>query len=1028
MASNSRTGPVSAQCHLCEKSFSRQEHLNRHILTHTNEKPYGCTTCRKRFSRSDILSRHQAAHRSEDAAKKSRRTIGAGFRACLSCASARVKCSGSDPCNRCSSREIDCNYPPPARKKAKTRDHQQIVQLSTNDVESPLQAGQAIVSQKKGNTAPTQQGEGELSVQYSSYSTNAIVPNCSLENGADVPLMCQQSSYMSIDSFSYDAQYRIQGLNEPQTSVDNDPTNSYDFTLPLQANQTFQDVQFQDFYSTSINWLSPIDYGYDDFNFDDMNLQVYATQPITSSSNPPPSADVAINGFGNPYGEFVEGNGNTNHQNHSKSQVSESSHATPTDYVVSPRGSGSLSSGTSGARSTARYVDGAGARDTRYGKLKRKYVLQSHLGAREVDSMYQSTIGNISFPSELDTGVNRYNLEKVSEISPRIYEKLFLEFETHCINTIRPFAAPYFPSLNVFYLGITLYFENFHEVYNILHKSSILSCQDENAFVIFVAISAIGIKYLGTSDGNKCSEAWLELLSRLVEHQALNSISSETNVFSSREASQLTPVDLYQLQAQILGVLGMFNSCNESLVQRAYDWQAKLVQRCLKMQLLQDDNQRLLAAEISQLSWQQWISREGRRRLGYSIWLIDTTIAYQSSYRPQLLLTDAKASLPCHEDLWEISDNNVWREAQVKYHNCLSLLGALEAIYKNKIVDRNLGELARTILIHGLYRRTWEVANYHMNTLSSWVPSAPGTRPNSRAGTEEPEDWLPGIPSFAKWRNSACDCLDILHWEANSTVAQKVGLEHPLILHLHLARLILLTPATTIQSFAAVVIQHSKTTDSLVVESLTSQFQDYRKEIIRWFLRDQYKARLSLVHAGAIFWHVRRYSHDNMLEPFAVLLSTLVIWAYATSSQAVNQQARQASEVDGAATRNQIDIRGLVVDSNGTVDQDVNSATEDFLIDSPYINLDRLCDDELIQTFVRHGTKMTGHMAGIGDICQVGSAGKILREGVKILLNSGTNCQSAQVSNPSELPIPTWRMAAKHAIFLEELANLRDAR
>jgi hypothetical protein len=315
-----------------------------------------------------------------------------------------------------------------------------------------------------------------------------------------------------------------------------------------------------------------------------------------------------------------------------------------------------------------------------------------------------------------------------------------------------------------------------------------------------------------------------------------------------------------------------------------------------------------------------------------------------------------------------------------------------------------------------------------MSTLSSWVPSAPGTRPSSRTGTEEPEDWLPGIPSFAKWRNSACDCLDVLHWEANTLVAQRLGVEHPLILHLHLARLILLTPAATIQNFATAVIQHSKTTNPPVMESLKSEFQDYKNEIIRWFLRDQYKARLSLVHAGAIFWHVRRYSHDNMLEPFAVWLSTLVIWAYATASHGVNQQTHQASEIVRIATQNRLDLQGMVVDSNDTFEQDANSAIEDVLIDSPYINLDRLCDDELIQTFVRHGTKMTGYMTGIGDICQAGSAEKILREGVKILLNSGTNCQSTQLNNPPELPVPTWRMASKHAVFLEDLVDLRDLR
>jgi len=358
---------------------------------------------------------------------------------------------------------------------------------------------------------------------------------------------------------------------------------------------------------------------------------------------------------------------------------------------------------------------------------------------------------------------------------------------------------------------------------------------------------------------------------------------------------------------------------------------------------------------------------------------------------------------------------------------CPSLLGALEALYKNKFVNNNLGELGRTILIHGLYRRTWEVASYHANTLSKWIPSAPGTRSNGRPGSEEPEDWPPGNPTFAKWRNSACDCLDILHWEANSKIAQRVGLEHPLILHLHLARVILLTPASTIQNLATGLIRNSTKTNILTSESLTPQLRKYRNEIVRWFLQDQYKSRLSLVHAGAIFWHARRYSHDSFLEPYAVFLSTLVFWAYVTSFQLVDQQKCQLPGGNKAATGHQTNLQRIDVNSDDIVDRDVNYRTDDTLIDSPYINLDRPCDDELIQTFVRHGTRMTGYMTGVGNINQAGSAVKILGEGAKILLNSGTNFHSTETeNNQSEVPLPTWRMATKYSIILEDLAELRN--
>jgi len=49
-------------CETCSKSFSRKEHLMRHMLSHTGQRLYGCDLCQKHFSRKDNLHKHRTTH------------------------------------------------------------------------------------------------------------------------------------------------------------------------------------------------------------------------------------------------------------------------------------------------------------------------------------------------------------------------------------------------------------------------------------------------------------------------------------------------------------------------------------------------------------------------------------------------------------------------------------------------------------------------------------------------------------------------------------------------------------------------------------------------------------------------------------------------------------------------------------------------------------------------------------------------------------------------------------------------------
>ena len=53
------------ECDVCEKRFTRPDHLVVHQRKHTGEKPFGCDVCQKRFSRTSSLTLHKRTHTGE---------------------------------------------------------------------------------------------------------------------------------------------------------------------------------------------------------------------------------------------------------------------------------------------------------------------------------------------------------------------------------------------------------------------------------------------------------------------------------------------------------------------------------------------------------------------------------------------------------------------------------------------------------------------------------------------------------------------------------------------------------------------------------------------------------------------------------------------------------------------------------------------------------------------------------------------------------------------------------------------------
>ncbi|KAI9372300.1 hypothetical protein BJX61DRAFT_534091 [Aspergillus egyptiacus] len=97
-------------CTICQRGFTRIDHLKRHHLRHSGLKPYSCIFCSESFARCDNLRDHYA-----DCSKRGDREIpetgqrGRRRHACQSCTAMKLRCDGQTPCGACIKRNLDCN-------------------------------------------------------------------------------------------------------------------------------------------------------------------------------------------------------------------------------------------------------------------------------------------------------------------------------------------------------------------------------------------------------------------------------------------------------------------------------------------------------------------------------------------------------------------------------------------------------------------------------------------------------------------------------------------------------------------------------------------------------------------------------------------------------------------------------------------------------------------------------------------------------------------------------------------------------
>lgn len=942
------------QCLECQQTFGRVEHLTRHSRSHMKERYLKCPVCRKGFYRIDALRRHEQTHK-----EPKRSALAKGSRACIPCAAARRKCSGEAICAGCQKRSLECKYPDRPRRAAS--DHlsptdtgmgspnpieTQLVteQTMANAGDSPMSWSQGPGSPKMGpnhqhnQTSPQGQTAMNDHIQGSPTFTTASYANPFTHQG----LRMQAPSSPGLPGLSLHSPQSKRPAHEGQSQIDGaqEPTMVQSLLQGTQQNRSMAAQMnlnidsanastpwFQSNFS-SINWL-PENWTPD--------FQIENGDALGTFDQDPPLM------FENNVQPGVSRIGTTS-DNLDSRQPKRRKNNPRIPIAAQILDGQDLSSPSSQSTHSGGhyYIDGDGARLPRVRKAPYRHS-DAYTHSFLLD--HRNTYPTFTFP-ELDEYQDDSNTSNssIESIPTNVYSEIFRIFNLTCVssNSYPNFQGGSFPSLQMLSRFVQQYTQDFWSILPFMHPSSFdLSTSH---WLLILAMATIGSHYNDTSGAEVITLALHEFLRRAV----LTVVEMGGN--SKPDLLVLT-------QVKLLSCVGMMYSGDERLKAIAKCNHSGLVSYCDR------DWRRLsecprLSSESADHDWKIWCQAESSKRTGYCIWLLDCMWAFHFQMRPLLSLDDAKLPIPCQEVLWEAESALDWQQLYACATSSPSLHSAIQLAYIEKRIQSSTGEFSRILCVHALFRRTWEVENYFKQPLTLWTPTA--EKQDISTIERSTPVWLPGIPTYAKWRNSACDCLDILHWHANSVIGAASGMEHPTVLHLHLARVILLTPYRQILQLAQLMSSELQPSDELDITSL-------RKHIQRWVVEDQHKARLAMIHAGVLFWHVRRYSADGFYEPSSVLLATLALWAYGSFAPPTS---------------------GCTAPRDGESPQAEDDDAESLFPTS--MQLDRPADDELVQLFVKRGASMRANITGVGNLCSSKGPVRVLVEGRNLLVGLKT--------------------------------------
>jgi hypothetical protein len=856
-------------------------------------------------------------------------------RACFACVKARARCSRTEPCQRCSIRSIECAYADIIRRDrggASLHDKREDGRIQTANLT------------QTGATSST-------FVHHQDTERNLPQHHVSASNEQSIHMAQSQSQSQSQPISNLFPQTNPQLIPHPNSHpIQQQHLHSIPQSLPP-APTTQIDAQHESLQqpTTSINWLSMNVLEDWDFNLD-FNAMSQGFQTVFPDFNENsdcnrPAMDQIIQETTIIQRPAYPGPCSARSDEFSPNAVA----------LVTASDSPNISLTTSTPAAQMDSVVGGLYRHGQGSKIAR----QRSVFARAIEHTTPSpSLGADFHMIDMDAIIEQQigPIEGFS-VPSETYNTILRIFEKTCLAPTHPQTAPMsgqFIPHRTMEACIAIFFKTMSVGLPIVHEATLML--DKNNWMLALVLCTAGCSALQCPQN---SQSLLEFLRRVLalETTLWSITSSLEQVLASAQVTLLSSV-LFKLQSHDQD----FQTSNPLSV---------LATICRKFKWLESTPNSVNASveqssAFDERAWKTWALTESGKRIAYATMVEDQLVTATQDMRSTALinLSEATGELPCHEKLWNAKGPNEWLEVASKLKDAPTLQTVLHKLYSGESPDNNLGDFARIFTTHALCRQALDVR--HQDEQMIWR-KAIGHGANTLEWQDQTTCGNPHRVSSEVWRNSTLDCLDIMHWHAHEMAIRDWGLEPGQVLHLHLTRLILLTP---FQDIEKLILLRTTNMNSASPGWLKIFLRDTRAHqssmttVARWLRQDYFKARLAVVHAGALLWHMRRYSVGSHFEPFAIYMACVTIWAYGTYCR-------------------------LLEDSHAAPPPPVSGIAEDNLLLPPMIQIDRPCDDELVQTFIRQGNKIPPYMTGVGFICESGSAARVPTIGADLL---GVRC------------------------------------